>query len=215
MRLRGRSSRRRIRKGDGPSRNRRRRSHQLRRPLQLLPLHRLRLLLRPFPRFSCLRCSSKCRVPEWCRPPGLDGGATTPVDFRLHFVTDDLRRWIRDSAEFINQIAEGSGGRLTFESILDALSSGHYRLAVVLDGESVRAAMVWQPIHWKTGLKEFEVIGLTGKGMRDWLHLDDELKKRVFEIGFDVIRPYARPGWSRVMKSRGYVTTHVIMEYRK
>lgn len=134
------------------------------------------------------------------------------VAFRLHFVTDDLRGWVRRSAEYIAQIAEGSGNRLTFESILDALASGHYRLAVALSGDDVRAAMVWQPIHWKTGLKEFEVIGLTGKGMRDWLHLDDELKAKAKEMGFDVIRPYARPGWVRVMKSRGYEMTHAILE---
>lgn len=134
------------------------------------------------------------------------------MQLRLLFVEDDLRHWIRKSAGFLDQIAEGSGGRLTLESILDAISSGHYRLTVALDGEEVRAAMVWQPIHWKTGLKEFEVVGLTGKGMRDWLHLDNDLRAAAKEMGFGVIRAVARPGWSRVMKSRGYTMTHVTLE---
>lgn len=130
---------------------------------------------------------------------------------RLHFVNGDLRNWVRQSAAFLNQIAEGSGGRLTLESILDALASNHYRLALVLD-EEVRAAIVWQPIHWKTGLKEFEIVGLTGEGMKEWLHLDDELRAKAREMGFDVLRSSARPGWARVMKSKGYEMTHATLE---
>jgi hypothetical protein len=60
-----------------------------------------------------------------------------------------------------------------------------------------------------------EVVWLTGRGMRRWLHLRPELERYLKEhCGCTIIRPIARPGWSRLMKPHGYVVTHHIMEKR-
>lgn len=84
---------------------------------------------------------------------------------------------------------------------------------MVLDGDKIMCAAVAQRLVWPTGLVELEFIGLVGKHVDKWIHLDAELKAKAKEMGYDVIRPIAPPGWSRFLKGRGWKMTHVILEY--
>ena len=130
---------------------------------------------------------------------------------RLVYVTKEtLGEWFERARFFIEQIAEGSGGRHTAESLRHELAHGNYWLVVAVEKTSVKAALIATSATWSTGLREFLVIGLTGHGMKDWLHLEREVRDMAKATGHHVIKAYARPGWSRVMK--GYQMTHVIME---
>jgi len=60
-----------------------------------------------------------------------------------------------------------------------------------------------------------EWIWMTGKGMKQWTHLLADLETYLTEhIGCAEIRPVCRPGWSRLLKQRGYRITHYTMEKR-
>lgn len=129
---------------------------------------------------------------------------------RLVFVTKEtLDEWFEKARPFIHQIAEGSGGRHTVETIRKELKAGAYWMAVATE-ESVRACLIATSATWETGLKEIVIIGLTGTGMKDWLHLESGLREKAKAQGFHTLKAFARPGWSRVMKN--YRLTHVVME---
>jgi hypothetical protein len=58
-----------------------------------------------------------------------------------------------------------------------------------------------------------EICWLTGRGMKEWQHLLPQMEKYLKEHkGCVEIRPICRPGWSRLLKQRGYKTTHYVME---
>lgn len=129
---------------------------------------------------------------------------------KLVFVTkENLGEWFEKAKHFIGQIAEGSGGRHTTDTLRKELEAGAYWMAVAHEND-VRACLIAYSSTWETGLKEIVIIGLTGTGMKDWLHLESGLREKAKEQGFHVLKAFARPGWSRVMKN--YRTTHVVME---
>jgi hypothetical protein len=131
-------------------------------------------------------------------------------DVKLVFVTKEtLGEWFEKAKPFIQQIAEGSGGRHTVETLRKELEAGAYWMAVAAE-ESVRACLIAYAHTWGTGLKEIVIIGLTGSGMKDWLHLESGLREKAKAQGFHVLKAFARPGWSRVMKN--YRLTHAVME---
>ena len=130
---------------------------------------------------------------------------------KLVFVTKEtLGDWFEKARPLIQQIAEGSLGRHTVETLRKELEAGTYWMAVAAE-ESVRACLIATSTTWGTGLKEIVVIGLTGNGMKAWLHLEDGMRAAAKKEGA-VLKAYARPGWARVLKSRGYKMTHVILE---
>jgi hypothetical protein len=59
-----------------------------------------------------------------------------------------------------------------------------------------------------------EIVWATGKGMKQWQHLVDDIEKYLKETGSVECRPICRLGWSRMLKARGYRPTHMIMEKR-
>lgn len=131
---------------------------------------------------------------------------------RLVFVRDP-QEWRAQIWPWLSKISDGSSGRFTAETLWSRIERKVYWLALVLD-DDVKAVLVGEPVTWETGLREFWIVGLVGIGAKDWLHLDTELRRALKEAGFWAIATLARPGWSRLMKSRGYRMTHVQMDAR-
>lgn len=132
---------------------------------------------------------------------------------RLVFVTKEtLGEWFEPARHFIRQIAEGSGGRHTVGSLRHELAHGNYWLVLAVEDPAVRAALIATSATWSTGLRELVIVGLTGSGMKDWLHLEGEIRKTAKATGHHVAKAVARPGYARVLKDRGYKMTHVILE---
>jgi len=97
--------------------------------------------------------------------------------------------------------------------LLRAVLSGYTQIALVFDGEKSHALIGMQ--YRKRGDELIgEIIWLTGKGMRDWQHLLPQMEKYLKDIGCSVIRPICRPGWSRLLKQRGYKVTHYTLEHK-
>lgn len=131
---------------------------------------------------------------------------------KLVFVgIDDLPYWYPKAKPFLASMVERSRGRLSHETVKAALDAGDYWLCLAVE-DDIKAVLVAHPVHWKTGLKEMEIIALMGVDLDTWLDLEPELRERMHGLGYSVVTPIARPGWARLMKSRGYRTTHVIME---
>lgn len=57
-----------------------------------------------------------------------------------------------------------------------------------------------------------EIVWLTGRGMKDWLHLLPQLEEYLRHLGCVTIKPICRPGWARMIKGHGYKITHYVME---
>mgnify|MGYP000862505802 CR=1 FL=1 len=53
---------------------------------------------------------------------------------------------------------------------------------------------------------------MVGSGMVDWLPLIEELEQWAKIEGCTFMRHEARPGWSKILKTKGYHMPHVILE---
>ncbi len=133
--------------------------------------------------------------------------------------------WRPHVAKWLAEIVAGSGGTLSERTLTDAILAGDYWLAAIVDdgapprgamkaGQRIecRAAVVSQPVHYKTGLSVLEMIGFSGVGRADWTHLEEHYRALGKALGFQRVKAIARPGWSRVLGQRGWTTTHHIIE---
>jgi hypothetical protein len=131
----------------------------------------------------------------------------------MHFVPipthiDALRKTREHWLPFLPVIAESQGEPL--EGLLDQIFSGFTHIGVVWDGEKAHALAGW---HLRRGGKVAEIIWIEGVQRENWQHLLPELEKYLTEhLKVDVIRPIARPGWTRLLKRAGYKLTHCVME---
>jgi hypothetical protein len=53
---------------------------------------------------------------------------------------------------------------------------------------------------------------MVGNDREDWQHLISDLEQWARREGCTFMRSEARPGWARVLKSKGYEMPHVILE---
>jgi hypothetical protein len=97
------------------------------------------------------------------------------------------------------------------EELLGQIARREVQLALVWDGEKAHALIGIRLIRRGKDLIG-EIVWLTGKGVRQWLPLLSELEQYLRDIGCIEIRPICRPGWSRLIKGRGYKITHYHME---
>lgn len=111
----------------------------------------------------------------------------------------------------IEGACERSGGVHGPESFYMECETGKAQLWVAVDDE-VRAVFVTAIV--KTPKRTIaEVRVATGEGREDWeMRFMDVFEAWARENGADRTRLIAREGWKRVMKPRGYVPLHVILE---
>ena len=57
-----------------------------------------------------------------------------------------------------------------------------------------------------------ELIWLTGKDSKEWVHLYPVLEQHFRECGFAGMATRHRPGWSKFLRNNGYKITHVEAE---
>jgi hypothetical protein len=98
------------------------------------------------------------------------------------------------------------------ESLLNQIGRFEVQLALVWDNGKAQALVGIRLVRRGEDLIG-EIVWLTGNGMRDWLHLLPQLEQYLKQhLGCVAIRPICRPGWSRLIKGRGYKITHFMME---
>jgi hypothetical protein len=123
-----------------------------------------------------------------------------------------LRKLSRVWLPFLPRIAARSGEPL--DGMLDAIISGKIQIALVWDEEAKAArALVGMQYRRLAGELVAEIIWLTGFGSKDWQHLLPEMEQYLkAHVGANKIRPICRPGWWRLLKTKGYRQTHTVLE---
>ena len=133
----------------------------------------------------------------------------------MNFVTlkpHQFESWKKRCWPHIQSVIQRSHGRYNEASVLDAIRAGEFWVIVVQENGTCMATLLAQPVTWKTGLKELQVLGLSGRDSSSWLHLEREFAALAKSLNFDIVKSEARFGWTRKLKDRGWKATHAIME---
>lgn len=110
----------------------------------------------------------------------------------------------------LERMVKRSGGRLDIEGLYASLAAGSYWLAEV---DNWRAAMILNPINWRTGLNELEIVGFAGDGLAEWEETVFSAEKLARELHFNKLSiPHGRKGWARLCKAHGWRESGVILE---
>jgi hypothetical protein len=130
-------------------------------------------------------------------------------------VTDEyIKRFFPHWFPFLPDIAKRS--KETVVNLAAQIVRKEVQPILIWDDQAERAvALLGIRYHRRNDDLIAELIWTTGKGMKQWTHLLADLERYLSEhIGCHEIRPICRPGWSRLLKQRGYRITHYTMEKR-
>jgi hypothetical protein len=105
-----------------------------------------------------------------------------------------------------------SGGKFQAVDVARAAIDGRFQLWVGMDDEEDIKVLLITHINVFPRLKICEVLACVGDDMPDWKDLLCVVEDWARENGCARMQPVARPGWEKVLKSDGYVKTHVILE---
>ena len=98
----------------------------------------------------------------------------------------------------------------TVDDVYDAIRQERAVLWIVWDYEIVAVCVTQLSQNAKA--KSCGIWIMTGNGREDWQHLLSEIEEYAMRGGCTLMRHKARPGWARVIKSKGYRMTHAILE---
>lgn len=85
------------------------------------------------------------------------------------------------------------------------------QLVMIWDGERAHA-LIGIRINRRGNDLVGQIAWMSGKGMREWLHLLSELEQYFQKLGCVEARLTGRRGWSKVLKSHGYKLADITME---
>lgn len=118
--------------------------------------------------------------------------------------------WSDRIEPLLEKMVARSGGRLDADGVYASLAAGNYWLAEISNWQ---AAMVLNPINWKTGLNELEIVGLAGDGLKEWESAMFAAESIARDLNFHRLTiPHGRKGWTKLCAPRGWKETAVILE---
>lgn len=117
-------------------------------------------------------------------------------------VKEQIEHWIEDAAR--------TSAYFTADDVWRDIESGAAQLWLVW-GETPAAVCVTRLEVTSKG-KHCHIWIMVGAGMDTWAHLLTELETWAKREGCTFMRHEARPGWSKLLKSKGYHMPHVILE---
>jgi len=124
---------------------------------------------------------------------------------------DDLDAAWPDVSPWITKACERSHGRMRPEDWYEGIKERTYQLWVMGGNAGIDAVFITEIRSYPRRRYAHVHIGI-GRNMRRWLHLIDEFERLSRDYGLDGIEGNWRPGWERVLASKGYRKTHVFME---
>lgn len=133
----------------------------------------------------------------------------------MHFVPiptthEQLRLWKKHWLPFLPKISQRS--KEPVDQLLDEIASQRVQIGLAWDGERAHALIGIQ-FRKNGNVLIGELIWATGEEMKEWRDLLGEVERFLREhYGCNEVRPICRPGWSRMLKERGYKLTHYVME---
>tara|TARA_R110000764_G_scaffold65594_3_gene137262 strand:- start:219 stop:632 length:414 start_codon:yes stop_codon:yes gene_type:complete len=110
------------------------------------------------------------------------------------------------------QKACDTNGAFNAEDIKEKCKQGSMQLWLVVDETDKVLATVVTEIRTYPNYKVCDARIVTGIQMSRWHHHVEDLEAWAKEEGCKKMELFARPGWEKVMKPKGYLKTHVQIE---
>jgi hypothetical protein len=107
--------------------------------------------------------------------------------------------------------AAGDSAYFKTQDVIEAIQNRSAQLWLCWENEKPEAVCVTQIENTSKG-KHCAIWIMTGHDRTDWQDLIDDLEAWARREGCVMMRHEARPGWARILKSRGYRMPHVILE---
>lgn len=96
------------------------------------------------------------------------------------------------------RLTDRMDGRYWPEDIADAVRRRDMQLWVVLRGDELRGIILTQVVVWPR-VKVCCLFGVAGYGVREWLHVREQLRQWGREQGCAVMEVSGRHGWQRLL----------------
>jgi len=130
-----------------------------------------------------------------------------PIPITPEWLSKTIHLWF----PFLEHISKRS--KEPIRSLGQQIVRGDIQLALAWDeGEQKAYGLFGLCFTMRGDDKIGEVRWLTGHDMKRWLGLLPELEQYFRDCGCVVVRPICRPGWSRMIRGKGYKITHYTME---
>ena len=110
------------------------------------------------------------------------------------------------------QLACETNGAFDAEDIKDLCKQGAMQLWLVVDETDEVLATVVTELRSYPNFKVCDARIVTGKHMNRWHHHVADLETWAKTKGCKKMELFARPGWEKVMKPKGYQKSHVQLE---
>ena len=114
----------------------------------------------------------------------------------------------------VAQMVQRSGGEITTDGALAAVTAGELQLWLIWDDETRRtvAGALTSIGVTGSGMRLCTVYGLVGEHRQQWLHLLEEFERWAILKGCHKVKVIARKGWAKELPD--YTMTHVTLEKR-
>jgi hypothetical protein len=108
-------------------------------------------------------------------------------------------------------VAEGARGRATAQDFIDMCKAGDRQLWVV-DSEEEMLAIGLSEFVIYPRQKLCRITAVAGHERERWTNHLHAIELWAKDQGCKAMQTVTRPGWSRTLKERGYLATHVVTE---
>jgi hypothetical protein len=104
-----------------------------------------------------------------------------------------------------------SNGKYQGSDILQQLVSGHMQLwAAVNENEEIQAIAITEIANYPR-IRVMRFLCATGENVEEWINHIDAMEAWGQSHGCKDFEAVVRPGWQKLLKPKGYATSHVIV----
>jgi len=129
----------------------------------------------------------------------------------INFHKDEVKKVWPLAESFIKEACKTNDG-FSSEHILQFLEEGTMQLWMAVDESNKVLCVCVTEVRQYPNYKVCDLRITTGEQYEKWVDYMDEVCKWAKAEGCKKMEVFARPGWERILKSKGYVKTHVQIE---
>jgi hypothetical protein len=130
----------------------------------------------------------------------------------VNFTKEQVEKVWPLAETLVAKACETNGG-YDAKHILEFLKSGHMQLWMAVDGKSNKVICVCvTEIRKYPNHKVCDLRITTGEQFERWVGFMDQICEWARSNGCKKMEIFARPGWERILKQRGFNKTHVQLE---
>ena len=130
----------------------------------------------------------------------------------IQFSKEEIDKVWPLAKELVHKACIRAGGFISEEHIKEHCKQGTMQLwMAVTDANEILCVGVTE-IRDYPNYKVCDAKIVTGKRYKEWFDQIDKVAEWAKEQGCKKMELFARPGWEKVMKPKGYVKTHVQIE---